>query len=305
MVDRISLDRLFVSVLETGSFVAASERMGVSSGQASKMLSRLETDLGVQLIKRTTRALSPTEIGQVYYERIKVLLEQRDELDASIRNTSGAPSGRLRITAPMSFGSAQLMPALLDFAERYPTLKFDVSFSDRLADLVEDGFDLAVRIGQLSDSSLIARRLCDARIVMVASPAYLEAHGTPTTPEDLTHHECIIDTNFRNPHSWPFRTQTSGQPLTIPVAGRITLSNGEACLMAAERGLGLALLPSFIAGPKLREGRLVALLRDAESPPLGVHALYPPARHLALKIRVLSDFLAEYFRGKPEWDEGW
>ncbi|MFT8367254.1 MAG: LysR family transcriptional regulator [Acetobacter papayae] len=305
MVDRISLDRLFVSVLETGSFVAASERMGVSSGQASKMLSRLETDLGVQLIKRTTRALSPTEIGQVYYERIKVLLEQRDELDASIRNTSGAPSGRLRITAPMSFGSAQLMPALLDFAERYPTLKFDVSFSDRLADLVEDGFDLAVRIGQLSDSSLIARRLCDARIVMVASPAYLEAHGTPTTPEDLTHHECIIDTNFRNPYSWPFRNAVSGQSITIPVTGRITLSNGEACLMAAERGLGVALLPSFIAGPKLREGRLVPLLLEAQAPPLGVHALYPPARHLALKVRVLSDFLADYFRGRPEWDEGW
>lgn len=305
MVDRISLDRLFVSVLETGSFVAASERMGVSSGQASKMLSRLETDLGVQLIKRTTRALSPTEIGQVYYERIKVLLEQRDELDASIRNTSGAPSGRLRITAPMSFGSVQLMPALLDFAQHYPSLKCDVSFSDHLADLVEDGFDLAVRIGQLSDSSLIARRLCEARIVMVASPAYLEAHGMPTAPEDLSQHECIIDTNFRNPHSWPFRHPVSGQSVTIPVTGRITLSNGEACLMAAERGLGIALLPSFIAGPKLREGRLVPLLRDAQPPPLGIHALYPPARHLALKVRVLSDFLADYFRGKPEWDEGW
>lgn len=305
MVDRISLDRLFVSVLETGSFVAASERMGVSSGQASKMLSRLETDLGVQLIKRTTRALSPTEIGQVYYERIKVLLEQRDELDASIRNTSGAPSGRLRITAPMSFGSVQLMPALLDFAQHYPSLKCDVSFSDHLADLVEDGFDLAVRIGQLSDSSLIARRLCEARIVMVASPAYLEAHGMPTTPEELSQHECIIDTNFRNPHSWPFRHPVSGQSVTIPVTGRITLSNGEACLMAAERGLGIALLPSFIAGPKLREGRLVPLLQDAQPPPLGIHALYPPARHLALKVRVLSDFLADYFRGKPEWDEGW
>lgn len=305
MVDRISLDRLFVSVLETGSFVAAAERMGVSSGQASKMLSRLETDLGVQLIKRTTRALSPTEIGQVYYERIKVLLEQRDDLDASIRSTSGAPSGRLHITAPMSFGSAQLMPALLDFAERYPTLKFDVSFSDRLADLIDEGFDLAVRIGQLPDSSLIARRLCDARIVMVASPAYIATHGLPNMPEDLTHHECIIDTNFRNPHSWPFRNPVSGRPIMVPVTGRITLSNGEACLMAAERGLGIALLPSFIAGPKIRQGKLIPLLRDAESPPLGVHALYPPARHLALKVRVLSDFLADYFRGRPQWDEAW
>ncbi|WP_317215915.1 LysR family transcriptional regulator [Gluconobacter sp. GP1] len=304
-MDRLTLDRLFVAVLETGSFVAASGRMGVSSGQASKMLSRLEADLGVQLIKRTTRALSPTEIGQVYYERIKILLEERDALDASIRQTSGAPSGRLRITAPMSFGAVQLVPALLAFAEHYPGISLDVSFSDRLADLVEDGFDIAVRIGRLSDSSLIVRRLCDARIVTVTSPDYIATHGTPQRPEDLSQQTCIIDTNFRTPNTWTFRDVVSGQAIQVPVNGRLAFSNGEACLTAAERGLGIACLPSFIAGSKMREGKLLPLLRNFEPPALGIHALYPPARHLAAKVRALSDFLSDYFKGQPEWDEGW
>ncbi|NLI27454.1 MAG: LysR family transcriptional regulator [Acetobacter sp.] len=304
-MDRLSLDRLFVAVLETRSFIAASGRMGVSSGQASKMLSRLEANLGVQLIKRTTRALSPTEIGQVYYERVKVLLEERDALDASIRQTSGALSGRLRITAPMSFGAIQLVPALLAFAEEYPGISLDVSFSDRLADLVEEGFDVAVRIGHLSDSSLIVRRLCDARIVTVAAPTYLTTHGVPLRPEELSQHTCIIDTNFRAPHTWSFRDDTSGQNIQVPVTGRIAFSNGEACLTAAERGLGIACLPSFIAGTKIREGKLTPLLRNFEPPALGIHALYPPARHLAAKVRALSDFLLDYFKSRAKWDEGW
>jgi DNA-binding transcriptional LysR family regulator len=304
-VDRLSLDRLFVAVLETGSFVAASERMGVSSGQASKMLSRLETDLGVQLIKRTTRALSPTEIGQVYYERVRILLEERDALDASIRQTSGAPSGRLRITAPIYFGSAQLVPALLVFAEQYPGISLDISFSDRLADLVEDGFDVAIRIAHLSDSSLIVRRLCDARIVTVASPDYITTHGAPQRPEDLSQHTCIIDTNFRTPRSWAFRDAPSGQAVQVPVSGRFAFSNGEACLTAATRGLGIAYLPSFIAGQPMKEGKLTPLLRNFEPQALGIHVLYPPARHLAAKIRALSDFLSGYFKNRPEWDEGW
>lgn len=304
-MDRLSLDRLFVAVLETRSFIAASGRMGVSSGQASKMLSRLEADLGVQLIKRTTRALSPTEIGQVYYERVKVLLEERDALDASIRQTSGALSGRLRITAPMSFGAIQLVPALLAFAEEYPGISLDVSFSDRLADLVEEGFDVAVRIGHLSDSSLIVRRLCDARIVTVAAPTYLTTHGVPLRPEELSQHTCIIDTNFRAPHTWSFRDDTSGQNIQVPVTGRIAFSNGEACLTAAERGLGIACLPSFIAGTKIREGKLTPLLCNFEPPALGIHALYPPARHLAAKVRALSDFLLDYFKSRAKWDEGW
>lgn len=305
VVDRLSLDRLFVSVLDTGTFAAAAARMGISSGQASKMVSRLEADLGVQLIKRTTRALSPTEVGQAYYERIRAILDERDELDASIRNIAGAPSGRLRITAPTSFGPTQLMPALLDFAEQYDAIQIDVSFTDRMVDLVEDGFDLAVRVGQLADSTLVARKLCDARLVTVAAPAYIEQYGAPRRPEELIHHTCIIDTNLRTPRSWPFSDPVSGQPMTVPVSGRLSLSNGEACMTAAQRGLGIACVPSFIAGPCIRDGKLVAILRDAEPRSLGVYVVYPPARHLALKTRAASDFLARHFKGKPDWDKGW
>lgn len=305
MVDRLDLDRLFIAVLETGSFVAASGRINVSSGQASKMLARLEADLGVQLIKRTTRALAATEIGQAYYERIKKIIEERDDHDASIRNTSGHPSGRIRITAPMSFGSVQLMPALLIFAKQYPDISLDVSFSDRLTDLVEEGYDLAIRIGKLHDSSLIARRLCDARVVTVASPDYLHKHGTPQHPEDLSHHACVIDKNFRNPYTLPFRDPKSDQTLHIPVSGRLAFSDGTACLKAAEQGFGVACLPSFFVGSKIYEGKLRPILCQYEPPSLGIYTLYPPARHLALKVRTLSDFLANHFKGPPEWEQGW
>ena len=299
-MDRLDCDRMFVAVLDFGSFAEAAKRLGISSGQASKLVSKLESDLGVQLLKRTTRALSPTEVGQAYYGRLKGLIEEFDALDASVRNASGAPAGRLRVTAPLSFGTIQLTPRLLDFARAFPDIQLDVGFSDRMVNLVEEGFDMAIRIGKSADSSLITRKLCDARIVLVASPEYLAARGRPATLEDLAAHDCIIDTNFRDPFDWSFNSPR-GQ-IAVAVTGRIRFSNGEACLAAAEAGLGIARIPSFIAGPRIREGRLVTLLPETEDLSHVIHAVYPPARHLALKVRVLVDFLANSFRGTPEWD---
>lgn len=304
-MDRLDCDRMFVAVLEAGSFAGGAQRLGTSPGQASKLVSKLEADLGVQLLKRTTRALSPTEVGQAYYERIRVLMEEFDALDASVRNASGAPAGRLRLTAPMSFGTVQLVPVLLDFARAFPEIQLDVSFSDRVVNLVEEGFDVAVRIGKPADSSLIARKLCDARIIVVAAPDYLARAGTPQRPEDLAAHACIIDANFRDSLNWRFGGERPGETSTVTVAGRLRFSNGEACLKAAEAGLGIARMPSFIAGQHLREGRVVRLLVDREEPALAVYALYPPARHLALRVRALVDFLAACYRGQPEWDRGW
>lgn len=299
-MDRLDCDRMFVAVLDFGSFAEAAKRLGTSSGQASKLVSKLESDLGVQLLKRTTRALSPTEVGQAYYDRLKGLIEEFDALDASVRNASGAPAGRLRVTAPLSFGTIQLTPRLLDFACAFPDIQLDVGFSDRMVNLVEEGFDMAVRVGKPADSSLISRKLCDARIVLVAAPAYIAARGKPTTPAELVNHECIIDTNFRDPFDWSLG---EGAP-PVPVTGRIRFSNGEACLAAAEAGLGIARIPSFIAGSSIREGRLVPLLPDMDDRSHAIHAVYPPARHLALKVRVLVDFLVNSFRGTPEWDRG-
>lgn len=304
-MDRLDCDRMFVAVLDHGSFAEAAKRLGASSGQASKLVSRLEADLGVQLLRRTTRALSPTEVGRAYYERMKALLEEFDGLDASVRNASGAPAGRLRVAAPVSFGTTQLNPLLIAFARAFPDIQLDVSFSDRVVNLVDEGFDLAVRIGRPADSSLIARKLCDARVVPVATAAYLATHARPSTPADLADHACIIDTNFQPPLIWQFRSSDGGEPLQVTVNGRLQFSNGEACVAAAEAGLGIALAPSFIVGPRIRDGHLVPLLMDWEPAPRAIYAVYPPARHLALKVRALVDFLATDLHGTPEWDRGW
>ena len=297
---------MFVTVIETGGFSRAAERLGTSASQASKLIGRLEAELGVQLLNRSTRALSPTEVGRAYFERVKAVIDEYDALDASVESASGEARGRLALTVPDTFGTVQLQAALIDFARVYPEILLDVSFSDRVANLIDEGFDLAIRVGQPADASLIARRLCANRIVVAASPSYLEARGEPSVPSDLANHECIIDANFQDPLVWRFRDPVSEAPLRIPVAGRLRFSNGEACVAAAEAGLGIVRAPTFVAGPRLRAGALKALLRPFEPPPRsGVHILYPPARHLAPKVRALVDFLVDRFRGAPPWDQGW
>ena len=302
-MDRLDCDRMFVAVLETGSFSHAAARAGVSSGQASKLVSRLEGELGVRLINRTTRALSATEAGQAYFERLKALIEEFDALDASVRSASGVARGRLRVTAPLTFGTMQLAPALVEFAQNYPEIELDVSFTDRVVNLIDEGYDMAVRVGGPGDSSLIVRRLCDIHIVTAASPAYLQAHGEPKTPTELVEHACVIDTNFRDPLAWRYRVDDAIE--AVAVKPRIRFSNAEAAVKAAEAGLGVVRLPSFIAGYSLKSGALTPILRGFETDPGGVFTLYPPGRGLALKVRVLVDFLARKYRGRPPWDEGW
>ena len=299
-MDRLECDRMFVAVMEAGSFTAAAERLGTSSGQASKLVSRLEGELGVRLLNRTTRAVSATEAGQAYFDRLRPLLEEFNSLNALVRDASHAPRGRVRLTAPLTFGATELAPALNDFALRYTDIELDVSFSDRVVNLVDEGFDMAVRVGRPDDSSLVARKLCGARIVVVGSPAYPEHRGEPRTPDDPTRLDCIIETNFREPGRWPFR-DVAGGPTQAHVAGRLRYSNAEACLSAAEAGLGLACVPSFEAGKALRQGRVRGVLQDYETDPYAVYAFYPHSRHLAGKVRLLVDFLVERYLGTPEW----
>ena len=303
-MERLDCDRMLVAVMELGSFAAAAERLGTSSGQASKLISRLESQLGVQLLKRSTRALFPTEIGQAYFERIKSILDEFDALDASVRQASGKPSGRLKLTAPLTFGTHNLAPVLIAFAKEYPEIELDVSFSDRTVNIVDEGFDLALRIGKLNDSSLIARRLSDIRIIVAASKAWLDKHGAPDDLHQLAEHDCIIDTNFRDPFNWQFQDENS-RILSVAVTGRLRFANAEACLKAAQAGMGVVRLPTFIAGDHLRSGAIIPLFREYEMPPLGLYAVYPPARHLAHKVRTLTDFLEAHFSGEAEWDRGW
>ena len=293
---------MFVAVIEAGSFTGAAARFGTSSGQASKLVSRLEAELGVRLLNRTRRN---NYFGkQHHFDRIRSLLEEFDSLDLAIKNISQTPRGRLRLTAPLTFGTMELVPTLNDFALSYPEIELDVSLSDRVVNLVDEGFDMAVRVGRPADTSLIARKLCDVRIVLVGSDAYLKERGEPAAPGDLARHACIIDTNFREPGRWPFRGP-AGEPVAIAVSGRLRYSNAEACLQAAEAGLGLAYVPSFVAGRSIEAGRVRPLLTPFETEPFGVHALYPHSRYLAAKVRVLIDFLAERYQGKPRWEQGW
>lgn len=300
-MDRLQCDRMFIAVMELGSFAKAAERLAISSGQASKLISRLEQELGVQLFKRSTRSLAPTEVGQAYYERIRRLLDDLDELDDSIRNASRQPSGRLRISVPVTFGQSQLASSLIAFSRRYPDIDLDVRFSDRSVSIVDEGFDLALRIGRLDDSSLIARKLCDVRIVTLASPDYLSQHGTPLHTRDLASHHCIIDTNFRDPYRWPYLDE-QGKPLDLAVNGRLKFSNADVCLAAACAGLGIARLPTFVAANALKQQQVVALLEAYEVPPLGLYALYPPARHLAHSSRAFIDFLVSRFALGADWE---
>lgn len=302
-MERLDCDRMFIGVMETGSFTAAAQRLGTSHGQASKLISRLEKELGVQLFRRSTRALTATDVGRAYYDKVRVLLAEYDALNDSVRTTSDSPSGRVRVSAPVTFGTTQLTQPLIDFARRYPGIELDVSFADRVVNVVDEGFDLALRIGKLNDSALMARKLCDIRIIAVASPDYLKQRGTPSHWGELSQHDCIIDTNFRDPFRWPFLQ--GEQTVQEPVNARLKFSNAEVCLQAACAGLGIARLPAFVAGEALRNKTIVPVLVSYEIPPLGLFALYPPAKYLAHRSRTLIDFLVEAFAGEPEWEKGW
>ncbi len=303
-MERLDCDRMFIAVVEAGSFTAAAQRLHTSHGQASKLISRLEQILGVQLFRRSTRSLTITDVGLAYYERIRALIGEYDALNDAIRNTSDSPAGRLRISAPVTFGTTQLTSHLIDFAQRFPDIELDVSYADRLVNIIDEGFDLALRIGSLADSSLMARKLCDIRILLVASPDYLARRGTPQHWRELADHDCIVDTNFRDPYRWPFIGADGGiEEQTIQ--GRLKFSNAEVCLQAVTAGLGIGRLPTFIAGDALKNHQVVTLLDDFAPAPLGLFALYPPARYLAHKSRAMIDYLASAYAGQPLWEQGW
>ena len=289
-MNRLGPERMFLTVVETGSFAAAAARLGTGSGQASKLVARLEADLGVKLLNRTTRALSLTQAGQAYADRLRALVEAWDDLQTEVQNAAVAPRGLIRLTAPLSFGTTRLAPLLARFAAEFPEIALEVHFADRVVNLVEEGFDAAIRVGTPTDTTLTGRKLCTARVLALAAPAYLATHGTPQTPQDLANHPCIIDLNFREPHRWPFRTGK------VAISGRLAFSNASACLAAAEAGLGIASVPDFVADAALADGRVVAILTDFDPPPLGVFALYPSGRHLPAKVRVLVDFMAKALR---------
>jgi DNA-binding transcriptional LysR family regulator len=302
-VDGIGDIRTFIAVADARSFAAAARRLAISPAQASKLIARLEDRLGARLLNRTTRDVSLTDVGRAYLDRARGLVDEFDALETSVRDTARGPRGLLKISAPVSFGALQLQPALLDFAAAFPELGLEVAYADRAVNLVAEGFDAAVRIGWLSDSSLVARRVASTRIVTCASPTYLAQHGAPARPEDLAGHETVLDLNSRDPFVRGFLD--GERRVEVRVHGRLRFSRAEACLAAARADCGVAREPAFAAAEDLRSGQLIPLLPGFEPPPLPIHVVYPHARHLPAKVRVFVDFLAERFAGEPEWHRGW
>ena len=291
----------FVAVVEAGSFTQAAERLGIAKSAISRRVSALEARLGVELLRRTTRRLNLTETGQSFYDRSARILADLDEAESAAAQSHGELKGQLRVALPLSFSLRHMSAPIAEFAALHPGVSFDLDLNDRRIDLLEAGADLALRIGQLGDSSLIARRLFDVRTAVVASPAYVEERGAPETPADLVDHDCLVYTNLPEPRRWVCR-DADGQRVEVNVDVAMSASSGDFICEQAVRGRGIAMQPTFIAGEYLASGHLVPLLTSYDWPVTPAYAVYPPTRHLSYRVRAFIDFLAETFAGTPEWD---
>ena len=297
-MDRIEELRVFVTVADMRGFAQAGRRLSISPAQVSKLIAHLEDRLNCRLFNRTTRDVSLTDEGCALQARARMLVEEYDLLERSAQETA-KPRGVLKLSAPISFGQ-QLGPILLDFANLYPDVALDVSFTDRIVNLVEEGFDAAVRISSLADSSLIARKLANIQGATIAAPQYLAKRGTPRVPDDLRNHEAILDLNTADPYTWIFGA--GSRRLEVRVSGRLRFGNPYVSLAAARAGFGIARVPDFVAENDLKNGELVRLLERYElKAPVTMYLVYPHARHLASKVRVFVDFLIErYTRTKKK-----
>ena len=300
-MDRLGTMEAFVAVVETGSFSAAAQRLRSSKSLVSRQVAALEAELGARLFQRTTRSLTLTEEGRGYHAQVVRILGDIAEANAAVTNLQAAPRGKLRISAPMSFGYLHLAPAVPDFLARFPEVEIDLIMNDRYVDLIDEGVDLAVRLGRLSDSSLIARKLAPIRRAVCGTPDYFKAHGMPRTPEDLKQHRCLCYSNLAVADEWRF-VRADGSPWPVEVSGRLRADNGDALREAALKGLGLVYLPTFITGRDLQAATMVSVLTEYVPQDGGLHAVYPHARHLSPKVRAFIDFLAERFGGQPYWD---
>lgn len=284
--------QIFVATVDAQSFTAAADRLGLSKQLISRRIMALEDRLGARLLVRTTRRLSVTDTGRGFYERAVKILQDVDEAEQLVTNQNAAPRGTLRLSAPMSFGTLHLGPAIARFMATWPEVSMELDLSDRFIDVVGEGYDMAVRIGQLGDSSLIARAIAPTQLVVCASPDYLARRGHPQEPADLRQHDCLLYGQSRAV-DWTFVDK--GRTVSLPLTGRLRANNGELARDAAIAGLGLAMLPTFIVGDALRAGTLVSVLDDHAPPPLTIYAVYPQHRQQSRTVRVFTEFLRNTF----------
>ncbi|MEW9897121.1 LysR family transcriptional regulator [Chitinivorax sp. PXF-14] len=299
-MDRLLAMQTFARVVEAGSFVRAAERLGISTTAASRLVADLEARLATRLLNRTTRRLSLTEAGQAYYERCQQILHDIDDAEIAVGSETRRPAGLLRLSAPFTFGHRHLAPLLLSYRAAYPEVTVEVSLSDRMIDLVEEGIDLALRITRQPAPNLVARRLAPARILPCAAPAYLARHGTPGTPAELASHNCLVYTYGGMHTEWRFAGPEGDT--AVRVAGSLRANNGDMLRAAALAGEGIVLEPSFNIGDDLRSGRLVPLLPAYRVAALGILAVYPSRRYLSAKVRSFVDHLVAGMGEAPPWD---
>jgi len=302
MADGVSLAGLpvFAQVVESGGFTAASAVLGLTPSAVSRQVSQLEDRLGARLLNRTTRRISLTEIGAAYYERARAALDILAEAEQAVVDLSAAPSGVLKISMPSIFGSFHIAPILPDFVDRHPDITLEVSISDRFVDLVEEGLDVAVRVAELRDSSLVARRIAPFRRLVCASPHYVARCGQPESPDDLDDHDCLVLTSYQPRGHWQFGPGRA--PRSIPVTGSIASNSVDVLLRAALAGTGLVQLPSYVLSNAIKTGALLPLLTGFEADNRNVYAVYPASRHLSPKVRAFVDYLAETL-GRPSYWE--
>ena len=292
---------VFVAVVENGGFSAASRTLGVSKSAVSKRINQLENHLGVLLLHRTTRKLSLTEAGERYYEHAAQALSAAGKAEDAVTELQGEPQGKLKISSPMSFGRLHVAPLIPKFMQRYPKLQIDLVMDDRNIDLVADGIDVAIRSGDMPDSTLIARKLAPLRQVLCASPTYIDHYGIPITPSELSERNCILFSYSGDANEWTLNKGDKSE--AVMVSGSYRVNNSEAILKALREGVGIGRLPTFVAGPDLKAGNLVRILESYHIPDHTFYAVFPERQYLPAKVRAFLDFAIEYFGGnQPYWD---
>ncbi len=290
----------FARVVEARNFSEAARRMGASKSRVSKAIARLERSLGARLLNRSTRVLSLTEVGTAFYEHCRRIVEEATQAEQVVGHLQSEPRGMLKLTAPVAFGTLHVAPALPEFLARYPDLGLDMTITDRVVDLVEEGYDLAIRITRDPGLDLVARKLAPVRRVVCATPGYFKRRGVPRTPADLAGHNCLHYTHFGGPGEW--RLNGPNGEIAVPVAGSLRINDDEALSKAVLGGLGVALLPTFLIGKELQSGTLQAVLADYAPPEQRIYAVRLPSVHLPAKVRVIIDFLLTRFGPLPYWD---
>ncbi|CAG0966147.1 MAG: LysR family transcriptional regulator [Rhizobiaceae bacterium] len=298
-MDTLTRMRAFIDVVEAEGFSAAARKIGRSKALLSKYVRELEDELGALLLNRTTRQFSLTEAGHTYYRRATEIVREIDSLADAVRESSGDVRGRIKLSAPRTFADAPVGQSLIDFAKDHPDIVLDIHLDDRFVDLVEEGYDLAIRITRLESSSLIARKLAPFGIKVCGAPALIEKLGRPERPNDLARMPCVIDTNGRWLSNWAFVNE-QGEPTTVAVTARLEVNSPLSARAAAVAGLGFATLPDFIARPALDDGTLVPVLDEFLPTGGGIYAVYPHRRYLPAKVRVFVDFLVQWFKQRPD-----